>query len=128
MLRAAVAEQALMSQQRSATANHTAAAPPPTIKPEVTSSALLSDRKQRNTGAGAFQQLNVTDFRVASTIAAGLLLTTVSAVQILKINFNVDFGLAAWVNGRKLFFLCPLFFFFSLYFSLSTNTPRRSKR
>jgi len=72
----AVAEQALTSQQRPATANHAAAAPPPAVKPEVTSSALLGDRKQRNAGSAALQQLNITDFRIASATAAGLLLTT----------------------------------------------------
>jgi len=66
--RAAVAEQALTSHQRPATANHAVA------KPEVTS-ALPGDRKQRNTG-GALQQLSVTDFRSSST-TAGLLLTSV---------------------------------------------------
>jgi len=66
--RAAVAEQALTSQQRTATANHTVAATSqPPAKAEVTS-ALPGDRKQRN-AAGALQQLSVTDFRTSATTA-----------------------------------------------------------
>jgi len=66
--RAAVAEQALTSQPRPATANHAVSTTsPPTAKPEVTS-ASSGDRKQRNAG-GPLQQLSVVDFRTTSTNA-----------------------------------------------------------